>query len=314
MKIARRAFLAAQTTSVAPAAEIVNLLEMEQIARRKLDSMTFARVAGGDRSAFERMTFRPRMMVNTMELDLSLNLFGVPQFAPILAGPLAELGRYHPEAELAVARGAAAAKAAVILSARSTVPLDRVVPAATSGFFFQAFPDTPSGQVAKAVELGAKAVFLTLGGASGWDGLAAVRKAAAVPVVVKGIMNARDARAALDQGAAGIVVSSYREPEIPGMAAPIEALPAVVQAVGGRVPVLIDGGFRRGTDVMKALALGARAVLLARPVVWGLAAHGAQGVQTVLELMQSDLARTMAMCGRRNLAGIDGSVLRHHRW
>jgi len=89
-------------------------------------------------------------------------------------------------------------------------------------------------------------------------------------------------------------------------------LAAIVDAVGGTVPVLVDGSFRRGTDIFKALAFGAKAVLVGRPVMWGLAAYGAEGVQSVVEMLQTELARYMAMCGRVNLAMLDRSALQVH--
>ena len=98
----------------------------------------------------------------------------------------------------------------------------------------------------------------------------------------------------------------------PGLAPPLEMLPGVVEAVGKRVPVMIDGNFRRGSDMFKALALGARAVLVGRPVVWGLAAYGAEGVQSVLEMLQTELARDMAQCGKPNLKTLDATVLKVH--
>jgi isopentenyl diphosphate isomerase/L-lactate dehydrogenase-like FMN-dependent dehydrogenase len=91
-------------------------------------------------------------------------------------------------------------------------------------------------------------------------------------------------------------------------------LPSIAEAVGGKIPVLIDGSFRRGSDALKALALGARAVLLGRPPLWGLAAYGADGVRQVLQLMQGELARDMAMCGRANVKSVDRSIVRIHRW
>jgi isopentenyl diphosphate isomerase/L-lactate dehydrogenase-like FMN-dependent dehydrogenase len=89
-------------------------------------------------------------------------------------------------------------------------------------------------------------------------------------------------------------------------------LPAIVDAVGGKVPVLVDGSFRRGTDVLKALALGARAVMVGRPPMWGLAAYGADGVQTVLEMLQSELARSMGLSGKPNIKAIDRSLVKIH--
>lgn len=96
----------------------------------------------------------------------------------------------------------------------------------------------------------------------------------------------------MKRGIQGIVVSNYGR-SVHGMASPFAMLPAITAAVGGKIPVLIDGGFRRGSDVLKALILGAQAVLLSRPALWGLAAHGADGVQAVMEMVQSELARNI---------------------
>ena len=96
------------------------------------------------------------------------------------------------------------------------------------------------------------------------------------------------------------------------MLSPIQALPAIAGAVEGRVPVLIDGGFRRGSDILKALALGAQAVFLARPPMWGLSAYGAPGVQGVLELLQTEVARLMITVGRPTIQAVDRSLVRVH--
>jgi isopentenyl diphosphate isomerase/L-lactate dehydrogenase-like FMN-dependent dehydrogenase len=96
------------------------------------------------------------------------------------------------------------------------------------------------------------------------------------------------------------------------MAAPIDVLPSIVEAVGGKAPVLIDGSFRRATDILKALALGARAVLLGRPVLWALASYGSAGVQAMLEMLQTDLGRDMAQCGKPNLKSLDPSIVKIH--
>ena len=98
-----------------------------------------------------------------------------------------------------------------------------------------------------------------------------------------------------------------------GLIQPIEALPAIADAVGGKIPILIDGSFRRGSDILKGMALGAQAVLLGLPPLWGLAAYGAAGVQNMLQLLQSEMARQMAQNGRVNLAAIDRSMVRIHK-
>ena len=145
-----------------------------------------------------------------------------------------------------------------------------------------------------------------------WAAVDAISRAAAVPAIVKGVASVADARAALRTGARGIVVSNYGQPAAPGRQASLDLLPAVTDAVEGRVPVLVDGGFRRGTDIMKALALGARAVLVSRPVMWGLAAYGADGVQAVVEMLQTELARVMGCCGTPTLAAITRAHVKVH--
>ena len=118
-----------------------------------------------------------------------------------------------------------------------------------------------------------------------------------LPVLVKGIHTAEDASLAVEHGAAGIVVSNHGGRQLDGVAATVDTLPEVVEAVGGQVEVLVDGGIRRGVDVVVALALGARAVLVGRPALWGLAVDGADGTQRVLELLQDELALALGLCG-----------------
>jgi isopentenyl diphosphate isomerase/L-lactate dehydrogenase-like FMN-dependent dehydrogenase len=126
-------------------------------------------------------------------------------------------------------------------------------------------------------------------------------------------MTPEEAQAAAQRGIQGIVVSSYRGHSAGGLAQPIEVLPAIAEAVAGKAAILVDGGFRRGSDVLKALALGAKAVLLGRPALWGLAAYGADGVQAVVELIQTELARDMAMCGRLTVDSLDRSLVSIHK-
>ena len=123
-------------------------------------------------------------------------------------------------------------------------------------------------------------------------------------VVLKGIVTHEDAALAVEHGVAGVVVSNHGGRQLESDRATIECLPEVVEAVDGRLPVLLDGGIRRGTDVVKALALGARAVCVGRPYVWGLAADGQQGVERALEILQTELVRDMQLVGAPDLAAI----------
>jgi len=130
-----------------------------------------------------------------------------------------------------------------------------------------------------------------------------------LPVLLKGVVHPDDARQAAEYGAAGVIVSNHGGRQLDTAPATIEALPAIVEAVDGRVEVLIDGGIRRGTDVVKALAYGAKAVAVGRPVLWGLAAEGQRGVGKVLELLRFEVDLAMGLCGCANVGEITRDLI-----
>jgi 4-hydroxymandelate oxidase len=130
-----------------------------------------------------------------------------------------------------------------------------------------------------------------------WEALAWLRGITKLPVLVKGVLAAEDARLAVEHGASGVIVSNHGGRQLDGVLATADALPEVVAAVDGRAEVYVDGGVRRGADVLRALALGARAVLVGRPVLWGLAARGEAGVAHVLEMLREELELAMALAG-----------------
>jgi 4-hydroxymandelate oxidase len=142
-----------------------------------------------------------------------------------------------------------------------------------------------------------------------WKEIDWIRSFARVPVVLKGVLSPFDAEKAVSAGASGLIVSNHGARNLDTLPATIDALPRVVDAVQGRIPLLLDGGVRRGTDVLKALALGASAVLIGRPYLYGLAAQGADGVATVVTMLRRELEMAMALTGRRTLKDIDRSVL-----
>ncbi len=134
-----------------------------------------------------------------------------------------------------------------------------------------------------------------------WDDVAQLRAHWQGPLLLKGVLHPAEARRALELGIDGLIVSNHGGRQLDGASSSLEALPAIVDAVHGRVPVLIDGGIRRGADVVKAIALGAQAVLIARPQLWGLAVAGEAGVAQVLEIYRSEIDRVMGLLGAESL-------------
>jgi 4-hydroxymandelate oxidase len=164
------------------------------------------------------------------------------------------------------------------------IPADVTVPsfAAAMG---QSAPGTPAD------------MFAQMDPSLSWRDLERLCEETHLPVLVKGILTAEDARLACEHGAAGVVVSNHGGRQLDGVAATVDALPEVVEAVDGRVEVLVDGGVRRGADVVRALALGARAVLAGRAPLWGLAARGEQGAREVLELLREEIELALVLVG-----------------
>jgi 4-hydroxymandelate oxidase len=310
-----------------PRGDLVDVLEYEPQARLVLGPAKVAPILGSDRTVTDRITLRPRMNIPTRDLDLTATLFGDEHFTPIIIGPIADQKRFHPDGEVAMARGASAAKAAIVLSSDASVPLATIAQAATTPLWLQVYAKSTKVKdvLAEASAANAKAVIVTVNAgtsASGprapasaqieWAGVDAVVKGTSLPVIVKGITRPEDAKEAVARGAKGVVVSNYRGGNVSALKGTLLLVAPVVQAVGDQIPVLVDGSFRRGTDILKALGFGAKAVLIGRPVMWGLAAYGADGVQGVVEMLQTELARYMSMCGRPSLAAVNPSLVRVH--
>ena len=313
---------------VAPPNELVNAGEFEEAARRKLDGVTFGQIAGTEHAALDRITLRPRLMVDTTKIDLTATLFGQQMLMPILAGPVAQQKRFHPDGELAMVRGVSAAKSLMVISGDASFPVDRIASEAKCPLWYQLWTEPDTAEVRKRVEkaigAGCKALLITIDSGRGdaqskpstgidWSALDRIRRGLSLPVVLKGVMSPQEAQKAASAGVQGIVVSSYSSRPVPGSASSIEVLPSIADAVAGKVTILVDGSFRFGSDVLKALALGAQGILLGRPPVWGLASYGEQGVQDVIELIQSSFARDMAMCGKVDLKALDRTAVAIHR-
>jgi L-lactate dehydrogenase (cytochrome) len=146
-----------------------------------------------------------------------------------------------------------------------------------------------------------------------WKDVEALRSTWAGPLILKGVLHPDEARRAVEHGIDGLIVSNHGGRQLDGAASSLDALPGVLAAVGGRIPVLVDGGIRRGGDVVKALALGAAACLIGRPQLWGVAVAGEAGVARVLEIYRQEIDRAMGLCGVTSIAGIDKTLLLMNR-
>jgi isopentenyl diphosphate isomerase/L-lactate dehydrogenase-like FMN-dependent dehydrogenase len=281
-------------------------------------------------AAFERRKLRPRVLVDVGSVSTQTTVLGAEIALPVLIAPVAIQRLAHPDGEEAVARAAAAAGTLMCLSSVATcVPSD--LPAGKHWFQVYVWRDRAKTEAAieEAVESGYSALVLTVdvpylgrrerdlrvgftvpehltvqGDMFGeafdatvtWSDLEWLASYG-LPVVVKGVLTAEDAALACDHGLAGIVVSNHGGRQLDGVPASLDVLEEVVDAVGGRAEVLVDGGVRRGTDVLKALALGARAVMLGRPVLWGLAVAGEEGVTDVLRMFQEEIQLGLGLLG-----------------
>lgn len=377
---------------------------LEAEARSAMSPEAFAYVAGGaglestvsaNRAAFERWRIVPRILRDVSVRDTSVELFGTRLPAPLLLAPIGVLEMAHPDADLAVARAAAAEGVPMIFSNQASVPMERCAAAmGDAPRWFQLYWSRSDALVESLVRraeaCGCTAIVLTLDttllgwrirdldlgslpflrgmgiaqytsdpvfraqlgeplppdptapqptvnlstlrafgqmvarypGAtrdklrSGepraavqrfiatysrpsltWDDLAFLRRLTRLPILLKGILHPDDARLALEHGMDGVVVSNHGGRQVDGAVAALDALPAVVDAVGGQVPVLFDSGIRGGADVFRALALGAAAVLLGRPYVYGLAIAGEEGVREVVANLVADFDLTLGLAG-----------------
>jgi 4-hydroxymandelate oxidase len=159
------------------------------------------------------------------------------------------------------------------------------------------------------VNSGVRAIAATARVVPTWKDIAWLRGHTKLPLLIKGILAPDEADVAVAEGADGVIVSNHGGRNLDTLPASIDALPLVADRIGGRAPVLMDGGIRRGTDIVKALALGATAVLVGRPYLWGLAAGGAAGVERAIAILREELEMAMLLTGRPTVGSIDRTVI-----
>ncbi len=290
---------------------------------------------GRNRMAFERWMLRPRYLRGAGRPDPSTSVLGHRIAFPVLVAPWAYQRLAHPDGERATARAAASAGTIMSVSSTALDILEEVAAAAKAPIWWQLYVMTDRGATSdvlgRVVASGYSAIVWTVDfPVSGmrrrdlrrgfvmpigvhpagmlyepmltWDDLVWIRdRAPGVPILVKGILTAEDARLAVEHGADGIVVSNHGGRQLDFAPATIDVVSEVVDATGGRIPVLMDGGIRRGVDVIKAIALGADAVMVGRAIAWGLAAAGEAGVLDVLESLRDEFVNAMALSGCRRI-------------
>jgi isopentenyl diphosphate isomerase/L-lactate dehydrogenase-like FMN-dependent dehydrogenase len=381
--------------------------KLERRAKATLSAQAYAYIAGGagvertmaaNRAAFDRWRIVPRVLRDVSDRDLSVDLLGRRRSTPFLLAPIGVLELAHGDADVAVAKAAAAEAVPMIFSNQASRPMEECAAAmGDASRWFQLYwstsDDLVGSFVARAEACGCEALVVTLdtkmlgwrsrdldfahlpfatgmgiaqytsdpvfrslvdpsaavrsgpptpaavralvratraypGSFSAnlrsgagvaavrkvmeiysrpsltWDAFAWLRERTTLPIVVKGILHPDDARLALEHGLDAVVVSNHGGRQVDGAIASLDALPQVVEAVDGRIPVLFDSGIRGGADAFKALALGATAVLLGRPYVYGLALRGAAGVRDVIRNLVADFDLTMALSGCRSVADI----------
>jgi lactate 2-monooxygenase len=257
----------------------------------------------------------PRMFIDRDERNLDVTVLGVEMPAPVILGPIGRQALAHADGEAATARAAAVLGLTYVHSSHSSMSVERVAAAAPTGsrWFGLDWPggDGPDPVLLTRARL-ARCTHLVLTPpqpGEGWAALPAIRKAWDGPIVLSGIQTVPDARTAVRRGFDGIVVSNERGRRRRRAVGTIHALPRIADAVGDKVAVLFGSGVRTGTDVYRALALGAEAVVIGRPYVHGLALGGEQGVRHMLRTLLAELEITFAIAGKENHRELNPSAL-----
>jgi len=298
-----------------------------------------------NREAYDHIRLKPRILVDVSKLDTRVKLFGEELPFPILLAPTGGQRFIHPEGEMAAARGAAAANCIYVISSSASMKVEDIARSTTGPVWFQLYVQKDRAftrdLVQRAEGSGCRALCVTVDSPTfgardredraknelperelpnlkgkdyldpslTWKDIDWLRSFARRPVLLKGVLNPDDAATAVTAGVSGIIVSNHGARNLDTVPANIDALPLVVEKVAGRVPVLVDGGIRRGTDIIKAFALGASAVQIGRPYLWGLGISGAQGVTRVVEILRKEFELAMMLTGRPTIGSIDRSVL-----
>ena len=327
--------------------EQMGLKDLRAIMRRKAPAEAWEHFNGAAETkatfyrntrAFHQYLFRQKIFHDVSEPDISIELFGYKLPIPAITAPVGSFSLIGKDAERAVAEGTDRAGAMMLVSQAAKFNPKDWRDVDKSPLVFMAYMNRGREEVSDyaklSEDLGYAAVGITMdtvrpvkigdevplstkdgkprrGYKSTTKDIEWMKQQVALPVVVKGIMGGDDARAAVNAGADALVVSNHGGRILDYNRAALEALPEVVDAVGGKVPVLLDSGVRSGGDIIKALALGAKAVLIGRPMAWGVGAFGARGVERVFSILGEEMQRVMTLTGAARIADVTQSILFH---
>jgi 4-hydroxymandelate oxidase len=298
-------------------------------------------------TSWSRWYLRNRIGVDTAHIDLGTTVLGTPIAFPVLTAPCGFNKFAHPDGEFAVARACEAEGTIQVLSSATALPPAEIAAVSNGPKWLQLYADVDTGvtdaRVAAAEDAGFLAVAITVDtpqlgvryqGLSDitaflnelksigvdapilsftqsldWDEIERIASKTKLPVVLKGVLHPDDARIATEHGVKGVIVSNHGGRQLDGTLPPALALPDVVEAAADRLEVYVDGGVRTGIDVLRALALGARAVLIGRPYLWALAVDGEEGVRELLGRFKAELNNAMALAGQTRAISVYPSIV-----
>jgi len=302
--------------------------------------------------AYQHFQIRPRRLVNVSEIDTSINLFGEKYKSPIILAPIGFQELFHPEGEIPAVKAAEDKGLLAISSTVTNKSFTEICNAVKNPPWFQLYTSNKNTTVQlldQAQENGCKIIVLTVDAPtmgnrenhtkilSGnmrdnsslgnfdslpanfdsrltWDFIPWFRKNYSMKIFVKGILTGEDAALALEHEVDGIIVSNHGGRQLESDLSTIEVLEEITKVIQNKIPVLMDGGIRRGTDIFKALALGATAVCIGRPYIYGLAAGGQAGVERVLEILQTELVRNMQLAGVTSIGDLNRRFVREKKF